>query len=307
VVAKALAKQPQHRYASAAEMSAAIDQALQRRASMAELMARAVPQRAPTDPATRPVLDPSGARLATASGWTMPDGQAPTALALDAIDAIPRDVELPPTRRRTVPPTRIHPDVPSTRMLPIRGVPITRTQLLLGGGALVVLIVIVAATRGGGATGPAVAATAGSAHVVPVVASATDPVAPALARASDLFANGDLEPALDVVTKARRAHPESAQLAYLDGKIYFAKLWWSDGVKAFRDAIHLDPAYGTDPELVKTVIRGFITTPEPDPKIEEFIRQDLRGAARSALEDTAKSHPNAAIRSRAAAELHRIP
>ncbi|MEO6773288.1 MAG: serine/threonine-protein kinase, partial [Kofleriaceae bacterium] len=42
VVAKALAKQPQHRYASAAEMSAAIDQALQRRASMAELMARAV-------------------------------------------------------------------------------------------------------------------------------------------------------------------------------------------------------------------------------------------------------------------------
>jgi serine/threonine-protein kinase len=86
VVAKALAKQPQHRFASAAEMSAAIDQAVQRRASMADLMGRAVPQRAGTapsgpfaessDPSVRPVIDPSGARVATASGWNMPEGSA---------------------------------------------------------------------------------------------------------------------------------------------------------------------------------------------------------------------------------------
>jgi len=377
VVAKALAKQPQHRFASAAEMSAAIDQALQRRASLADVMARSVPNRMGTAP-SGPIHGPSGdahavPQVATASGWNVPegsapvaspsgpvpipgsgqmpisgpaampssgpvamphsgpvtgpvtgpsigpslapaiasgamanrvDGQAPTDLALDAV---PRDADIPPTRRRTVPPTRINPDVPSTRLLPIRGVALTRKQLYLGGGALVLLLlIIVAATRGGGSASqkPAPVA-AGSAHPHPD-ASSTDPVAPALARASDLYANGDLEPALDVVTKARRAHPESAQLAFLGGKIYFAKLWFTDGVKAFRDAIRLDPAYRSDPELVKTAIRGFITTPDADPRIEELLR-DLGDAAKPALEETAKSHPNATIRARAAAELHRLP
>jgi len=348
VVAKALAKLPQHRYASAAEMSAAIDLALQRRANLADVMARSVPNRMGTapsgpfaessDPAARPILDQSGSRVATASGWNVPeasagtapisgpvpvpasgpisapviasdamanrvDGQAPTDLALDAV---PHDVEIPPTRRRTVPPTRINPDVPSTRMLPIRGVAITRNQLLIGGGALVLLIIIiVAATRGGGSSTKPAPVAAGSAQHHPD-ASSIDPVAPALARASDLYANGDLEPALDVVTKARRAHPDSAQLAFLAGKIYFAKLWWTDGAKAFRDAIRLDPAYRTDPELVKIVIRGFITTPDTDSRIEDLLR-DLGDAAKPALEETATSHPNATIRSRAAAELKRLP
>jgi tetratricopeptide (TPR) repeat protein len=192
-------------------------------------------------------------------------------------------------------------------MLPIRGMAITRNQLLLGTGGLVLLIIIiVAATRGGGNAQPNTAPVGAGSARARVDASSTDPVAPALARASDLYANGDLEPAIDVVIKARRTHPESAQLAYLAGKIYFAKLWWTDGVKAFRDAIRLDPAYRTDPELVKIVIRGFITTPDADSRIEELIRE-LGDAAKPALEETAKSHPNATIRSRAAAELHRLP
>jgi len=82
--------------------------------------------------------------------------------------------------------------------------------------------------------------------------------------------------------------------------------WFTDGVKAFRDAIRLDPAYRSDPELVKTAIRGFITTPDTDPRIEELLR-DLGDAAKPALEETAKSHPNATIRARAAAELRRLP
>jgi hypothetical protein len=108
------------------------------------------------------------------------------------------------------------------------------------------------------------------------------------------------------VTKARRQHPDSAQLAFLDGKIYFAKLWWSDGVKAFRDAIRLDPAYRTDPELLKITLRGFITTPDTDPRIEEFVRQDLGDIAAPGLTETAKSHPSATIRSRANNELKKL-
>src|SRR3569833_3225825 len=151
--------QPQHRFASAAEMSAAIDQALQRRASLADVMARSVPNRMGTAP-SGPIHGPSGdahavaqvaappgpvpipgagqmpisgpASMPSSGPVAMPhsgpvtgpvtgpsigpslapaiasgamanrvDGQAPTDLALDAVT---RGADIPPTRRRTVPP-----------------------------------------------------------------------------------------------------------------------------------------------------------------------------------------------------------
>ncbi|HEX7703902.1 MAG TPA: protein kinase, partial [Kofleriaceae bacterium] len=373
IVARALSKAPQHRYENAAEMAAAIDRAVGKRASTGEMMARAVPQRAATTPSGRlTTAPPSEAKLATESGWNVPevsasqvveatthsmfdapvvtpsqivaaqratsqpagqspsmfgapanagsidaraprfdsgassgsidshanaapnlpldsrpnvaprassqpiDTHAPTDLALHKLDdgsmfgsgGVPTPIDVPPTRPFTVPPTRINIEVPSTRMLPLRGIPLTRTHLLIGGGVLAVIVISIIAAKCGGTTTskPAPVATP---HVATMDATSLDPIAPALSRASDLYANGDLEPALDVVTKARRQHPESAQLAFLDGKIYFAKLWWSDGVKAFRDAIRLDPAYRTDPELLKITLRGFITTPDTDPRIEE--------------------------------------
>ncbi|MEO8552427.1 MAG: protein kinase [Kofleriaceae bacterium] len=313
-IGKALAKAPAHRFASAADMSGAIDQAITRRASMADAIARAVPYRGS---ASGPLqVDPS-ARIATESGWDLPSGPNPApdpasamANAVDpqahtdlALGALPPD-GVPPTRRRTVPPTRINNEIPPTRILPLRGIPLSRNQLLLAGGGLLLLIIIIIAAKSGGSSAKPVAA-AGSAQLH-ADASSIDPVVPALSRASDLYANGDLEPALEVVLKARRQHPESAQLAFLAGKIYFAKLWWSDGIKSFRDAIRLDPAYRSDPELVKIAIRGFITTPDPDSRIEEFLQTDLGDAAKDALEETSKSHPNASIRARAAAELQRF-
>ena len=482
VIGKALAKAPAHRFASAAEMSGAIDQAITRRASLAETMARAVPQRGPSSGPLPAQIDPSVPKIATESGWNLPAGpgsgpamsgpnagyppapmfgpgsgpassgspdgyppgtmtgpnsgsvhvqvqtsgpgsgsqpapmtgpgsgpavmsgpnsgpvpmsgpnagyppapmtgpgsgpnsgypptvmtgpgsgpavsgpgsgpsvsgpgsgpplmsgpnsgpipmsgpsSGPTRLAdpsfdpandmANAVDpqahtdlalgALPPD-GVPPTRRRTVPPTRINTkDVPPTRILPLRGIPLSRNQLLLAGGGLaLVVIILIAVAKSGGSSSAKPVAAAGSAQLH-ADASSTDPVAPALSRASDLYANGDLEPALDVVLKARRQHPESAQLAFLAGKIYFAKLWWTDGIKSFRDAIRLDPAYRSDPELVKIAIRGFITTPDSDSRIEEFLQKDLGDAVKDALEETSKSHPSAAIRARAAAELRRF-
>jgi serine/threonine protein kinase len=363
VVGRALMKAPAHRFASAAEMSAAIDRAVGRRASTAEVMARSVPQRAPTTPSGR-IESSNAAKVATESGWNVvsevsdsqvvdaqsqsmfgapaassapviaaaamansapigvpttgqpidsrpnADSLAQTKIALDTVamlgsGSVPAPIDIPPTRRRTVPPTRLNHGVPSTRM-PIPGVPFTRTHLLIGGGALALVLIAIVAAKSGSTTKPAPVVATGSAAIVVVDARPTDPVAPALARASDLYANGDLEPALDVVTKARRQHPESAQLAFLDGKIYFAKLWWTDGVKAFRDAIRLDGAYRNDPELLKIVLRGFVTTPDTDSRIEEFITEELGDAAKPGLAETAKDHPSATIRSRAAAELRRL-
>ncbi len=320
VVSTALAKQPQHRYADAGAMAAAIEQAIAKRA----LVARAVPHNLPQI---------ESSPVATPSGWSVPDAGAATMAAIIsesqaietqptaagsasgpkvivdteaatqlALGTVKEDLDVPPTRRRTVPPTRVQ-TVPPTRMLPVQGLPFTKLQLGIAGGVVAVIVIAVIAAKSGSKAPPV---TTPAVAVVHADAAVGDPVAPSLARASDLLANGDLEPALDVVTKARRQHPESAQLAYLAGKIYFAKLYWADGVKAFRDAMRLDPAYRTDPELVKIALRGFITTPETNGALEEFLRVDLGAAAKAGLEETVKSHPNPAIKARARAELVKL-
>ena len=308
VVSKVLAKQPQHRYADAAEMSAALEHAIALRESTATLMSRAVPQTAPFI-GSSPVATASGWNVPGADAVTQPTAGGPTVIEETgapvqlALGTVHEELEVPPTRRRTVPPTRVQ-TVPPTGMLPLRGVPITKLQLGLGSGVLAVIVIaVIAAKSGSRAVAVAVVPTP---TVVHPAAAVIDPVAPSLSRASDLYANGDLEPALDVVTKARRAHPESAQLAYLAGKIYYAKLYWADGVKSFREAMRLDAAYRSDPELVKIAIRGFLTTPDTNAQLEEFLRVDLGSAAKTGLEETAKSHPNAALRSRAKTELAKL-
>src|SRR6185503_21047921 len=95
---------------------------------------------------------------------------------------------------------------------------------------------------------------------VPIDAAPADPIAPVIGRIADLYSNGDVEPGLELATKARRQYPDSAQIAFLEGKLYFAKLWWGDGIKAFRDAMRLDAGYRRDPELIKLAIRAFLTT-----------------------------------------------
>jgi hypothetical protein len=185
------------------------------------------------------------------------------------------------------------------------GLPLSRTQLMIGGGAVLAIIILIAVVAGGGGhKGTKPASDAALAHVAD--AAAGDPVPDLLARAHDLEQQGDPEAALSILTKARREHPDSAPLAAEVGQLYFNKLWWTDGIKNFRDAIRLDPSLRSDPEIIKTVLKGFITTPDVDDRLEGFLREDLGDAARPYLEETAKTHPNKQTRARAAAELRRI-
>jgi tetratricopeptide (TPR) repeat protein len=133
-----------------------------------------------------------------------------------------------------------------------------------------------------------------------------DPTAAAQAAITELVAQGRLDAALDAIIKARRQFPAAAAFPFAAGKIYFTRLFWDDGIKAFRDAIRLDPALRSDPELIKTVLRGFITTPDVDRPIETFLREDLGAIAIPYLEETAREHPNAMIRARAQNELKRM-
>src|SRR5262249_40053965 len=90
----------------------------------------------------------------------------------------------------------------------------------------------------------------------------------------------------------------SAPLAFMAGKVYFAKLWWSDGVQNFRDAIRLDGDYRNDPELIKIAVRGFNTTPDVDDRLASFILDDLGEVARPLLEETAQKNASGSIRAR---------
>jgi eukaryotic-like serine/threonine-protein kinase len=136
--------------------------------------------------------------------------------------------------------------------------------------------------------------------------AAPDPAAEIRTTVDGLVAAGHNDAALSLLLKARREHPDRAELPYLAGKLYFAKMWWADGVTAFRDAIRLDASYRNDPEMIRAVIRGFVTTPEYDPRIGNFL-VELGDAAQPALDDTAHNHPNPQVRARAAAQLRRTP
>ena len=167
---------------------------------------------------------------------------------------------------------------------------------VVAGGAIAAVVALRGPTADPGASGPS--AASGS-------AAAADPVRDIAARANELAAQGEKEAALDVLRRARRQYPDSALLAYTAGRICFSKYYWTEGLKDFRDAIRSDPGYRSDPELIKIVLRGFITTPGYNDDLAGFLRDDIGSAAQPFLDETARDHPNPVIRSRAAAELRR--
>jgi tetratricopeptide (TPR) repeat protein len=132
-----------------------------------------------------------------------------------------------------------------------------------------------------------------------------DPADETLARANDLIARGQRSAALDLLLAGRKLYPSDARLPYLLGKLYFERLYWTDGLKSFRDAIRLDPSYRTDGELIKTVLRGFITTPRTEDALADFLREEIGAEAKPFLEETAAGHPKEMVRARAASELRR--
>ena len=163
--------------------------------------------------------------------------------------------------------------------------------VLVAGGIAVAVI----ARRGGGRASPPAASAA---HLA-------DPAGDVIARANELAAQGDKDAALDLLAKSRKQFPDSAGLPYAAGRIYFSRYYWSEGLKSFRDAIKLDAGYRSDPELIKTVLRGFVMTPSYNEDLASFLHDDIGSAAQPMLEETARDHPSPAIRTRAANELRR--
>jgi serine/threonine-protein kinase len=274
IVARALAKKPADRYQTAAEMAAALEAAITKRPSLGVIEPSETITVDPTDVVTSaPIQYPN----------TLP-GMQPVKARTDELPKLAEDSAVAPLPKKKPPPSRWGVAI---AILGLAAVGVGVARFMLGGGSH-------AAAPPGEA---ALAATRDDAS--------DDPAASIIDHAERLAADGRTDLALDLATKSRRDYPTSAGLAYLAGKLYFAKLYWHDGVTGLREAIRLDPRLRGDPELIKTVLRGFIVTPDYNEMLANFLHDDIGPAAMPYLEETSRDHPNARVRARASAELRR--
>ena len=312
VVAKALQKKADDRYQTAAEFGAALDHlgALQITESMmlpqTKLGMQAVSSSLsiPQEVRSAPVSAPIPAPVPNVASAPIP---APVPYAASSPVPQPYGATLPTQPSTKFPLVEVaEPSRPIAAPAAVPGLPFSRKQLAIAGGGLLVLIIVIAAVAGGGGGSAAKQAPADAAvaHEIEMDPPG-DGAQKILARASDLAANGEREAALDLLTKSRLAFPGNAELPYMAGKLYFAKLWWTDGLKQFRDAVRIEPKFKTDPELIKIILKGFITTPSYNDELAQFLRTEIGPAAAQYLEETARDHPNASIRARAKSELAR--
>jgi serine/threonine-protein kinase len=339
MVAKALAKRRDDRYASAQEFAAALEAAVGRPSR----------QSLPPPPPSGPIELGSSDMLATADASYPPPLEVRTGDVLSAIPdeppagaagkrsaraatpAVGARVATPPAGTRTAtPPDGVPRDaapgsgdisapgtffglsVRASTQLPRTAAPAARAArrprrrrvIAIAAAGLVAAIAAgaVVATRGGA---PEPGEHGGSGAASGSAASAEDAIREIVTRAGDLAAQGERDAALELLHRARRQYPDSAVLAYTAGRICFSRFYWTEGLRSFREAIRSDPSYRTDPELIKTVLRGFITTPSYNEDLAGFLRDEIGSAAQPFLEETARDHPSAAIRGRAASELRR--
>ena len=270
VVAKALAKKPADRFQSADEFAAALRGGSQPAIPLEGMQSSPVP-------VAREELS-----------WSVPQ------------DALP-----PPEVSIATAPTLASTEVVPRPVVSTRPSPFTTRRLAIGGIGVVLLVVIIAAaTSGGSIEKTTVPGDAAVAKVTPPPRPA-DVLADTIARANSLIAANRTEEAIKVLQSGRTLFPTDPQLPLTAGKLYFSKLWFTDGLAAFRAAVKNDPGLATDPELVKTVLRGFITTPRYDAELAEFLHDVVGPSVKPMLAETAKDHPNATVRARAASELKR--
>jgi serine/threonine-protein kinase len=277
----------------------------------------AAPSGLPALPQAAPYVPPAGYGAPAADAAT--HGSGPSSGAPVDVSATGADpaftsngtpgapMVVPPTRPSTVQPTPPAKPAQTGASRPIPQLPLTRKQLMIAGGGLFALILIIAFASGGGdskkktATKPEPSAGSGS-EVIEMEPEGGQASAVA-DKAKAMLDSEDYDGAVRTLRAARKRYPDNAEIAFLAGKAYFGQLYWTDGIDSFRAAIKLDASYRENPELIKTVLKGFLTTPDVDDRITSFMRRDIGLPMKKYLEETAEKHPNKALRARARTEL----
>src|SRR4029079_31341 len=100
--------------------------------------------------------------------------------------------------------------------------------------------------------------------------------------------------------------PSNAELAYQEGNAFSGKMWWSEALASYREAIRLDSRYREDPRLINNMI-GALMSSSFHNKGARFLRDEIGPPAVPLLEAAAQRAESATTRKHAAEVLRSMP
>jgi serine/threonine-protein kinase len=318
VLQKAMAKMPDGRFQSAGALAAAIEATPEGRGGARPSSARPAPAPAPTPalpPPTRSaptsdatIIDSASAvrryqaeiagGAAAAPTEAMPKATAPAKAAAPAKTAAPAKAAAP---AKTVAPAK------SIKLGPLPALP-ARKLAWLGVGVLAAVVVAVIVVRSSGGGGAPAGAASAAAVPAPAAGSASTaapgaPTAPArpddprIDEARKLVAAGSWEQAVALLNHARVDNPDNAEAAYMLASVYLDNKRWSDGIAAAQVAVRKNPAFKSDPDLIKAAIASLAADRSYE-KAQAFLRS-LGAPATPFIREAARHDPNPRVRERA--------
>jgi serine/threonine-protein kinase len=287
---KAMAKLPEHRFQTAAELAAALAATPEGRAAGQDVgVAKVQSKAAEAKPAA--ATKPKAAAPA-------PTVRQDAKTTVDTVSAVRRRLEEKAEKAQKA-------QKEGSGAQPVR-------QLRMAWiGALFVVVALLALLIGRGlrhsGNGPATAGgpSAGRASSA-AVATATTPAAegtrapesPLLEQARQMVARGEVEPAIAVLNQLRAQEPDNADASYLLAMINFDNRRWQDGLAAAQIAVRKNPALKSDPDLIKGAIRSLVSDRGYD-RSQAFLRS-LGQPAMPFIKEAAARDSSPKVRERAA-------
>ncbi|RKH37540.1 serine/threonine-protein kinase [Corallococcus sicarius] len=308
-LAKAMEKAPGDRFQSATEFLAALEGAWSGPAVFSVAPVASVTPRPSSPTPARPSEEVLATRNARAQPRVTPVGTPAEARAPESLPVAPTEI------------VKKEPQVASEAARPSGPVAAppawSRSRRVLGGAAVFTLAAAglgawALASRSTGVAPvsserPSAAAPDGeeARAEAPTGTTAWEPVVeqlPGIDEAHRLIKAQRRDSALAALKKLAAKHPTSAYVRYLEGNVNFDNLRWVDGVASYRAALRNDAAYRNAPVVIQNAIRCLVSD-RFHGTCQDFLRKDLGEAAVPSLEDAAREHPMASVRTRAAALL----
>ena len=123
---------------------------------------------------------------------------------------------------------------------------------------------------------------------------------PELPAVLELIRSGRKAAAIDRLQDLQKRHRESAYVPYLLGTLLLDKMWGREGFDAYREALRRNPAYRSDPVVIRSAVALFESYNHGSRAVA-FVCDEIGAAAIPYLEAAAKSRStNISVRARQA-------
>jgi serine/threonine protein kinase len=126
-----------------------------------------------------------------------------------------------------------------------------------------------------------------------------------LADIKALLQAGQDEQALVGLRILQRRSPKNAYIPYLMGNLYFAKRWWSEGIKAYAAAMRVNPSYRRKRVINEHLIDA-LSGRRSGAEAAALLQNTIGRTSLPYLKAAAKKHHIAKVRKRAASLARRI-